>query len=651
MSRYEALRQKALELLERSGAPPRLSEELRLLEAELEVQGDELRESQQKAFELASHYRQLFFGAPFALLVLAEDETLLEYNAEADALLGGLANAGRLTFSHLLGADSRARWKSMLSDAQGGTELALRSMQNKPLLCRVSVSDRGSRGTLVSLVDLTAQRQAELAQRQASERASRLVRDTVDGVLFVDRGSGLITEANVAMGALLGRSAASLRDATLESLYPPDEAARLSLVIPQALRDRHNPVALRLMGKGGVVEVEATVGELVEGPSRIITLLVRDLSGRHRLEAERKELAGRALEAQKLAAVGQLAAGVAHDMNNVLAGILACSSSPFPTDPKDLVELLEEVQACALRGRELTGRLTALFRRRPLRTARFDFHQVLGELQRLLQHTFPGNIELRFESEPGCFADGDEGAWHQALLNLAINARDAMPGGGQLSVRCRKLDEAIDLSVTDTGHGMSEDVRRHAFEPFFTTRSNEGGTGLGLAHVHAVATSHRAVVMCQSAPGKGTSFHFHVPASRLAPVEPPPHEHETPMGGRLLLVDDDALVLRATARLLSRMGPEVVTAGSAREALIRLEQGPAFDVVLSDLHMPGISGEQLMRGIRDRWPALSLVLYTGEVRDEQVVRLRDSGVKGVIHKPFDAKELRAALVPLLPRKA
>ena len=217
---------------------------------------------------------------------------------------------------------------------------------------------------------------------------------------------------------------------------------RQDLQLKQAALLRPPPAVMLTFSAadGSRVEVEATLGQLVEGPVRLLTLLLRDVSARTRLAAEREALAARLMESQKLEAVGQLAAGVAHDMNNMLTVILSCASEPPPETPAETTEALAGVRTAALRGRELTGRLSALFRQTPLREARFDLGALVHELASLLRRTLPPSI--RIEVKPPARAWwllGDEGAWHQALLNLAINARDAMPGGGDLTLACLEL--------------------------------------------------------------------------------------------------------------------------------------------------------------------------------------------------------------------
>jgi CheY-like chemotaxis protein len=235
-------------------------------------------------------------------------------------------------------------------------------------------------------------------------------------------------------------------------------------------------------------------------------------------------------------------------------------------------------------------------------------------------------------------------------LNLALNARDAMPRGGTLRFSARAEEAALVVEVRDTGEGMTPGVLARAFEPFFTTKVLGKGTGLGLSQVQAIARAHQVELGCSSSPGQGTTFTFRFPGVRL---ESPPVAADSArpalLRGRVLLVDDDELTRRATRRLLKQLGVEPVDVASGQAALAHLEAGEPFDLLLSDLLMPGMDGLTLAQAAHQRWPGLPVVVITGTVDEARRTQLLQAGVTAVLGKPFQFEELRAQLVRVLPK--
>jgi PAS domain S-box-containing protein len=644
------VRSRTERLLARREVPNELQHELLALQAELEEQAEELRIAQRGSAELAAHYRLLFFDAPLALLVLDEERRIVESNQRAESLLGATNLASRGRFEHFVASEDAERWRQLWTDPgrSRSDELKVRRVGGERRLCEVTISRRSATSVLVSLHDLTEQRRAEDLIRVQEQRSARLLRDTADGVLFVDALSGRILETNSALANLLQESSEVLRNRSVTSVFPEEDATRQELLIRQAIHLERKQVALALVRSDGTrLDVEATVGELRDGAVRTWTMLVRDMSARRQLEAERAELIKKELEGQKLQAVGQLAAGVAHDMNNVLAAVIASVDAARNSGQHETETILGEVRAVALRGRELTGRLAALFRKQPLRQRHFDMSVLLKELEVLLSRTLPQSIRVACSAPKACWVDGDEGAWHQALLNLALNARDAMPDGGELKIECETTNSVVELVVHDTGVGMTPAVRAHAFEPFFTTKAATGGTGLGLAHVRGVANAHDAELECESRSGEGTTFRFRLPAAVPLDISP---EASAVSGvrlrGRVLFVDDEDTLRRAVTLLLRRTGVVVTTASSVEEALACLERD-TFDVILTDLQMPAADGESLAQECQRRWPNTPVVVCTGDVQDERLQRLLSLGVRSVFAKPFTLEELTRALAPFL----
>jgi PAS domain S-box-containing protein len=649
--RFRQLRDRALMLLETrgtgaDGGAALVLHEMEVLHAELEVQQEELRDSQRRAEELAAHYRQLFFESPLALVLLGADGRARELNQQAVALLG--VHEGT-EFGEAVAWLDRPRWDRAaqeLSSTPTALELSMRRRGGEQRRCVATLSRQGE-GLLVSLSDLSELHETQAQRRIADERLARVLSDSRDGVLFSEEATGLIKQVNEALAVSLLSTPAELVGRSLASLFPEAVRARQELSLQHASAQEVSAVlSLQLVRSDGtLLPVEATVGRLKEGPQVLLTLLVHDVSDRLRLEAERETLAQERYQAQKLDALGQLAAGVAHDMNNVLTVILSCASIEADAPRAELEESLSEIREAALGARDVTSRLGVLSRKQPLHERRFDV------LQMLLKRTLPPAIEVLVDvPAQAAFVTADDGEWHTAFLNLALNARDAMPRGGTLRFSARAEEAALVVEVRDTGEGMTPGVLARAFEPFFTTKVLGKGTGLGLSQVQAIARAHQVELGCSSSPGQGTTFTFRFPGVRL---ESPPVAADSArpalLRGRVLLVDDDELTRRATRRLLKQLGVEPVDVASGQAALAHLEAGEPFDLLLSDLLMPGMDGLTLAQAAHQRWPGLPVVVITGTVDEARRTQLLQAGVTAVLGKPFQFEELRAQLVRVLPK--
>ncbi|WP_246337911.1 ATP-binding protein [Azospirillum oleiclasticum] len=379
-------------------------------------------------------------------------------------------------------------------------------------------------------------------------------------------------------------------------------------------------------------------------------------------EVERREQAEKALrEAQKMEAVGQLSGGIAHDFNNLLQALSGClimierrASQP------SIQPLLEAGRQAVDRGAKLTRQLMAFARREALRPEPVDVRDRLLTMSELLSGALRANIRLEVRLEPGLWpAEVDPTQLELAVLNLAINARDAMPDGGLLTIEAANTHlqpgsdhgglrgEFVRLTITDTGIGMSEDVAVRAFEPFFTTKEKARGTGLGLSQVYGFARQSGGVARIDSAPGKGTAVTLLLPRC-TKPVLPPvrPVEHDAPATVRhVLLVEDDPIVAAVMAAAVVELGYQVSRASSAEEALAILSDGEPVDLLFTDVVMPGeMSGLDLARKVRRTRPDLPVLVTTGY--SEEIAQ--GSGFH-ILPKPYDMRTLAEAVSAVLSR--
>jgi signal transduction histidine kinase len=398
-------------------------------------------------------------------------------------------------------------------------------------------------------------------------------------------------------------------------------------------------------GQYRVLADQGVVAPSIDGEPREIFGVLLDASDRHNLE---EQLA----QARKMEAVGQLTGGVAHDFNNLLTVVLGNIDMLARKRDEDETRRLRRVEAirqAAERGRDLTRQLLAFSRRQHLSPVTIDVNALIRDFAPLMRQAVGEavTIDLQLADEVLC-AHVDPTQLETALLNLAVNARDAMPEGGTLTIVARRQDERIAIAVSDTGVGMSAEVRDRVIEPFFTTKEVGKGSGLGLSQVYGFVRQSDGEVRLDTAPGKGASFQILLPASN-APLEKVAADErpKTIRGGeeRILLVEDDPTVLALTLDMLSGLGYQVMTATNAAEALEIIHTGEPIDLLFTDVVMPGgVSGVSLARTARELRPGLRVLLTSGFVGEGAVI---EDAEFPLLDKPYETALLAAKLRKLL----
>ncbi len=380
------------------------------------------------------------------------------------------------------------------------------------------------------------------------------------------------------------------------------------------------------------------------------------------------------LQAQKLESIGQLAGGVAHDFNNLLGAILANVSylrgvpqdTPLGEDP--IQDAIDDIRRAAERASELTKQLLGIARRGAADQRPLDLSGLLEEVRSLVSRTMPPTIAVQAKIGAGLRVKADASQLHQVLMNLCINARDAMPTGGTLTLRAtrRELRESdvltlpflapgacVQITVADTGIGMSQTVRSRLFEPFFTTKPEGGGTGMGLAIAYGIIKSHGGQIQVESEPGKGSRFHVYLPAIDAA-VEQTPRPTTILAGtaslarGLVLLVEDEPILRKSTQRLLEGLGYGVLGAADGEEAVDLFRQHhKLIEFVLLDMVMPKLAGPETFHALRRIKPEIQVVLTSGYVEEGSVSALLEAGAAGFLHKPYETVALVEAVTRAL----
>ena len=375
---------------------------------------------------------------------------------------------------------------------------------------------------------------------------------------------------------------------------------------------------------------------------------------------EREEALAKVHEMQKIESLGQLTGGVAHDFNNLLMAVLGnleLLRKRVPDEPR-LHRLIGNAIQGAERGATLTKRMLAFARRQDLKPESVDVGKLVGGMEEMLRRTLGPTIQISTEFQnnlPAVRVDPNQ--LELALLNLALNARDAMPLGGRLAIsaRCVPMQgephnlaagQYICVAVQDTGTGMDDATLQHAIEPFFTTKGLGKGTGLGLPMVHGLAAQSGGTMQIRSRPGEGTTVELWLPLSNQAnPETTPPAVMVADTGSscRVLLVDDDPLIASATAEMLEDLGHIVVEAASARRALDLLAKNTKVDVVITDHAMPGMTGVELAHAIGQQWPELPVILATGYA---ELPNGEDHGLPR-LSKPYQQDQLAAQIAQVV----
>jgi two-component system cell cycle sensor histidine kinase/response regulator CckA len=388
----------------------------------------------------------------------------------------------------------------------------------------------------------------------------------------------------------------------------------------------------------------------------------RELVDRQRAEAERERLREQLLHAQKLKAVGTLAGGVAHDMNNVLAAIGGLAELLREEASGPVSDGLGQILEAARRGTELTRNLLGFSRRGKYRKEHIEVLAVVASVTRLLSHTLPKGIEVGGSNAAARAVEGDSAQLGQALLNLCLNSVDAMSGSGRLRIdtgeaalagdAARALGLAdgsyVTVAVADDGCGMDRETQARMFEPFFTTKELGRGSGLGLAMVYGTIANHGGAIAVDSEPGRGTTITLYLPAvERPAPPAPAPKaavSRTAGDGALILVVDDEPMVRTVTRRSLERGGYRVVTASDGAEALERYaEHADSVEVVVLDMAMPVMGGAECFRRLRERAPDVRVLFASGYALEQEARDCLAAGALGFLEKPFAAARLLDAV--------
>ncbi len=537
---------------------------------------------------------------------------------------------------------------------------------------QIAVAIKNARLYEEAQAEIVERKQAEEKLQESRERFRGVFETSPTGIAIVDTATQQFLEANTSFLQMVGYSQEELRQLTVMDITHPQDQERESELVQQYL-DGSLPsyaVEKRYIRKDGEIRWVHTTGDVMRvGPDKPPLAIANVVDVTERMQLERQ-----LQQQERLAAVGQLAGGIAHDFNNILATItlyaqmLQGKQDLSPGIAENLDVILDE----ARRAAHLVRQILDFSSRAMIDVQPLDLKPFVESVLDILRRTIPENIHLTLDvagaGRESYVVEADPTRIQQVLMNLAANGRDAMlpQGGGELSVALSRVTvepgepppivemepgEWICLTVSDTGPGMTEDVQAHLFEPFFTTKKPGKGTGLGLAQVYGIVRQHRGHIGVETAVGEGTAFHIYLPAcgkdqveetEREGPSIPPRGKGET-----ILLAEDEAILRRVIQETLESQGYRVLTAANGLEALEIYrsakracpEQGRGVDILVADMVMPEMGGQQLVEELKKEAPDLKALAITGYAAPTDREHSKEKNFLGVVSKPFDAERL------------
>jgi len=498
--------------------------------------------------------------------------------------------------------------------------------------------------------------------RKSEERYIDLFEHSPDMSRIINK-SGIITNCNQTEATRLGYSKSEIIGQSILKFYPPEYHS-------EAQRLLHDIFEKNIEIKGLEEKMLAKNGESID--VSVNASIIRDEAGQPLVRTvarditEKKNLEAKVIHAQRIDSIGNLAGGVAHDFNNILTSILGSTSIMKRKMKHDdrWYRFADIIETAARRGAALTRQLLTFARKGHVQFRPVSVNDIIEETLRLFERSIDKKIIIKKDLiGEVCIMSGDDGQLQQSLLNLLINARDAMPDGGTITVQSQKKHleentpgtveilkgEYIAVSIIDTGIGMDKDIQQHIFEPFFTTKDRGKGTGLGLSVVYGVVNSHNGFITVQSEPMHGTQFTMHFPILLASEnlrrnIQQSKLERGTE---QIIIIDDEKDVAGVIGGMLESLGYHVTIVDSGRKALNLFKKKKKFDVVILDLNMPKMSGKETFEKLKEMNPKIPVIISTGySDRDMDVSQWRDA-VDAFLQKPYPIEELSRAIRQIL----
>ena len=491
--------------------------------------------------------------------------------------------------------------------------------------------------------------------RDSQNRLALIVDSSQDAIIGKNL-DGIITHWNKGAEQIYGYTAQEMIGRSISVLAPQDRADEIPAILEKIRKGQRVEYfeSVRVTKDKRHLSVSISVSPIHDSDGRVVgaSTIARNITAQKKIEDQLRQ-------SQKMEAVGRLAGGVAHDFNNLLGIVTACSELLRTHVDTDSAEYIDNIHEAAKRGAALTRQLLAFSRRQPVQTQLLDLNDRLKEVSKLLHPLMGDDVEIVIlPRTPAAIIEADPGQLDQVVLNLAVNARDAMPRGGKLILETSVLDSDesfarehpamvpgrhVMLAVSDNGTGMDEATRSRIFEPFFTTKEIGKGSGLGLATVYGIVKQSGGHIWVYSEAGHGTTFKIYLPSAEhklgTAPVRPTETLPAKREGVTILLAEDDGIMRRLTRKMLEEYGYQVLEAEDGHSALNAIRSHPEpIQIMLTDVVMKGMTGPELVLKVIDSHPEMKVVYmsgYTGELVANQGI---DAGIR-LLEKPFTRADL------------
>jgi PAS domain S-box-containing protein len=526
--------------------------------------------------------------------------------------------------------------------------------------------ESGSPAALIGVArDISARVAAEKHLRE-SEEEFRLISENVADMIVVLTPDGKRVYNNPSYTTILGDPAVLQGTESFQEIHPDDRERVRQIFLETVRTGVGQRTEYRFLLKDGSVRDIESQGSVIRGDDgKVLRVVVvsRDVT-------EQKKLEQQFLRAQRMESIGTLASGIAHDLNNVLAPIMMAIEiiRGKLTDPNGK-KLLDTIEKSAQRGSDIVKQVLAFGRGVTGEQISLQLKHVIKEVTKIADETFPKSIEIRSNIPKDLWTvSADPTQMHQVLLNICVNARDAMPGGGSITIAAENvtLDENysrmhieakpgpyVVMSIADTGTGIPENIRERIFEPFFTTKEVGKGTGLGLSTVLAIMRSHNGFVDVYSEPGKGTTFRIYIPASTsgaAAPAETTKADLLMGRGELILVIDDEAAIREITRETLETYGYAVILGRDGAEGIaVFAEHRKRIKVVITDLMMPVMDGTAVIHALQHMDPEVKIIAASGMAADGRLPSFSNRTVRASLVKPYTAEKLLLSLAQVLGR--
>lgn len=600
-------------------------------------------------------------------IVWANRTTILEANMPAESLVGAQC------FKIFVGRDIPCPGcPTLLALQSGKTEHAImhhtqsRDVEGDSFWDSYAVPIKDGRGNVSQVIQLvrniTEHKRTETAKRESENKYRALFENSIDAIYITKKGGEFI-DANPSFLKLFGYSQEEITTISATDFYADhNDRSRFKKEIEKGGSVTGFPVKL-VKKDGKEIDCIITASVRKDDSGTVIGYqgVIRDITEKKKAEEEREQLEAQLLHAQKMEAIGTLAGGIAHDFNNILQAISGYSQILLIGKEKSNPDYsrLKVIEKSAIRASKLTSQLLIFSRKAPANPRPLDINQELVQVVEMLRQTIPKmiNIELQL-GENIKIINADKTQIEQVIMNLAINARDAMPEGGNLIFHTSNVTinegymkshlgavpgSYVLLTVSDTGCGMDKDSVEHIFEPFYTTKDRGKGTGLGLAMVYGIVKSHNGYIMCYSEKGKGTIFKAYFPVAESETNDLQDEEKIIDMGfgsETVLIVDDEENLRSIGKEMVTKFGYKAFTASSGEAALRTYrKRKDEIDLIIMDLIMPGIGGKKCLQKILKINPNAKIIIASGYSDDEHTREIFRLGAKGFLRKPYDISQM------------